>query len=869
MDIVRQQTASVFELILPSTLATRKREITWSRDYHIKHDTCNYGEMKSDNLGVSNVCPNGNQKNLSDFASTMKPHFNRINCVNKEPKLLSVTQDIRAFVIKPLLKSNISKKSSNLHTSTEILLSSKPPIYLYQDPPNPNNFKGQQSDNQRVSRIVCEKIPITNFSILLKRRRLIVRSPLSYSRDAIRYRSLGTIMNPQQMSGATFIPHLDRVQSTVASLNQSQMKPYGIDHFTKLFAVFQSLPPKLKKQCELPNTHMKINSNSFSDMIRSKIFISITNEDGSHATRCCEYEERSQFMSIEAIQNVSVGLRGEFLHLLNKTIEIENTIKENNEVVVSPSKLLVTTERNNHKYITNRLSDKRSRESSRESRSDKKKRKKKHKKKIRHSSKRKREDKDHGIEGIKAPVRSTPMISTHAKYEVTSIQHPTTSDYHNTTINQCNSKAAPRMTIPSIQIDTTPILASPNSNNIASDALSDRKELIIRNRKGHKNEMTPQAIFETDSTDGQNEIPGNHIVSIRDKELYKDIDAPVTEEFTKTIETSQINPFNAGSDAGTDERMSHTNCRIESVRTSVFTNSDVEKTITHNNISDIKNINTESRKCEMNNAKDNYRVIDDVDSRIDNACNRPKDDETFFLMCSENFLESWSEAASELSSGKWICHTSIDPSIEAHYNNKTGAKITIQDCILVDDCCVDIELPNCTSIKVIAISSWALEPKKFIKEFVELAACDRFKEIYLIFIIDSTEFINKSIIEIANLQNAIIRQRGCPCESLYIQYIQPRILSSTIATIATQYLTRNSTYDFPFAIDLLDKGRFLLSIIPTLTATECLELLCKDKEIALNTLIRDVFDGQNNISKKSAQQLRIAVTTRLRNYPLP
>eukprot|EP01083_Nonionella_stella_P256261 878517_1 len=87
--------------------------------------------------------------------------------------------------------------------------------------------------------------------------------------------------------------------------------------------------------------------------------------------------------------------------------------------------------------------------------------------------------------------------------------------------------------------------------------------------------------------------------------------------------------------------------------------------------------------------------------------------------------------------------------------------------------------------------------------------------------------------DISLLENALVKQKGCPCEEISFQYLATKGLSFAIAQIVFSGHTFDElTSDNPFDDDTLEKARFILSLAPSMTVHECIK----------------AFEGQHNAS---------------------
>ena len=142
------------------------------------------------------------------------------------------------------------------------------------------------------------------------------------------------------------------------------------------------------------------------------------------------------------------------------------------------------------------------------------------------------------------------------------------------------------------------------------------------------------------------------------------------------------------------------------------------------------------------------------------------------ILCSEQFLEKASQAAAELSSGRcWRdCFTSSSPGGEMEHtqdisnSNMETTKFELHDCDLVDSCGIDLELPGRVGVKVVFLSK-TFHPKDFTKEVVGIASSIRYDAIHLLFVMDvDGDAKNYFHEDLSILQNALVKQRGCPCQ---------------------------------------------------------------------------------------------------------
>lgn len=215
---------------------------------------------------------------------------------------------------------------------------------------------------------------------------------------------------------------------------------------------------------------------------------------------------------------------------------------------------------------------------------------------------------------------------------------------------------------------------------------------------------------------------------------------------------------------------------------------------------------------------------------------------TFTILTSESFLELFGESIMELASGRWFdtlttaeklqitdvlngskgsVGIGLDPGIP------TRAKLNISDCPLLDIAGADIELADDKALIVQRISTLNQSSKEFMKRLVNMAASGRYRTIHVILCVDTD--IRPS--EIVTLQNALMQQSGCPCETVTFEYTSPRTLSSSIALqFCNSDKVNESSRISQFASDenVQERARFLICLVPTMTVHNALRCLCSD-----------------------------------------
>ncbi len=775
---------------------------------------------------------------------------------------------------------------------------------------------------------------------------------LSSSIDVFRYRTLGTIMAPYNLTGGVHIQHENHqklhhndrhLSSTTINDDLFQREHSFVSSLVAGLGTSKSVE-RSQSQNECGDGRMSAKSQSLSSLMKTKRNptlclrsesrsrnknISNTNEAFSISNfvgknyihigsdkRGNGYngEQRATFSSLaesfEAVQSISVEVRGEFLHLLSKSQELESNtgedtgaemklksseqIDQNN--VATEELALVSNDGGGHNTTQGQNRKEKSKYErifSQDLKREHKKRKRKNKdKKKKRSSKKKRkkenESKQQEVEIIKVPslhVGSTPMVITHAKYEVTSV--------HNTSGNGCHQQIyrsdvevknvmgdlqqqrghseeniVPRTAVPSFPLGMTPVAVSTrairasNYNNTENGVQMMGEEATQDSRTALNNQVA--------QTSGQFDSNSRQMYNCEHSMSLPDGITPLVKR-TKTHHHQPMPTFENNHLLSTQEDTHDFSCNAPSniEGPSVFPYNDINN---NNNNNSTEMCSTNNIACHEQAAQDagNLYMVPD------------EDEELLSILCSEHFLENWSQAAAELSSGRWAHHITSqeETNQDNYYTALINKKIILRDCALVDTCYVDVEIPKKSAIKIISLASWSNQtpnqtynnnniksnPKTVIKDLIQLATY-RYDTIHLLFVLDSVE-LSHHLADIANLQNAIVKQNGCPCDYLCTQYVLPNMLSTTIATIVSD-CRQNPLGNIKFESELLERAHFLLSLIPTLTALDSILLLHQDISMSFKSQIHSLCNLQStNMDQKSAQQLALALAAVVRNYPL-
>ena len=255
----------------------------------------------------------------------------------------------------------------------------------------------------------------------------------------------------------------------------------------------------------------------------------------------------------------------------------------------------------------------------------------------------------------------------------------------------------------------------------------------------------------------------------------------------------------------------------------------------------------------------------------------------FSLLCSENFIEELSMTATELSSGHWCDSIAVSPNDDISKVSMT--KVILRDCALVDEGGIDIEVSIKTAIKIIKMSSWTSRDsgKESTRNLVSVVSCGRYDMLFVLLVVDVSDPTH-CLKDIVSLQNATVKQNGCPCDQIRFQYVSPSLLSFFIMNIVKQhYDFSNKTCQW-IGENILDEHQieivqFLLSIVPTMTVLDAIGLITFDLQSnrsvlmkILNPLFIRQIESKDKtetiIKKRSIRQLGIALQVPIGKLPM-
>jgi hypothetical protein len=263
--------------------------------------------------------------------------------------------------------------------------------------------------------------------------------------------------------------------------------------------------------------------------------------------------------------------------------------------------------------------------------------------------------------------------------------------------------------------------------------------------------------------------------------------------------------------------------KILSNRRQLEQNKDIDIVVSTN---DASSINNQNHDISPPNTEDNHNSNIQVTEKNDRA------ERVIQILCGEDFFTHSSQAAAELSSGRWSMNF-----IQERRADASNIKFDLRDSRLVDDCGVDIELPSRVGVKVLWTES-VFDSKKHCKNLVQLASTGRYGTIHVIIVLNVSHGSNYNANDLCLLQNALVKQRGCVCQKISFQYVAPSQLGATIAQLIISHPPAPAVIlDSLFDDHVIEKVSFLLGLMPILTAYEALSVLNGNADWPLGRLV--------------------------------
>ena len=242
----------------------------------------------------------------------------------------------------------------------------------------------------------------------------------------------------------------------------------------------------------------------------------------------------------------------------------------------------------------------------------------------------------------------------------------------------------------------------------------------------------------------------------------------------------------------------------------------------------------------------------------------PHDQESseFHILCSESFVESFSQVIASLASGSWLVDRQIGDGGEKG-DNSPCYRIMTYDLSLLDEIGIDMEIAGKGAILVYRLSNWGRQEdlKVLIRELVKLSALGRYLTLHVIICVDVV--LSPSLAkDIAFVQSTPLGNTDC---IVSFNLVAPRALADVIAHKV--YWARNR---FPVDIDgstfyslceIQGQASFLLRLISSLTVGDVILLLRGKNGRSVCTLKQILKDSHG--STRSDVQLQLAAHAQL------
>lgn len=225
------------------------------------------------------------------------------------------------------------------------------------------------------------------------------------------------------------------------------------------------------------------------------------------------------------------------------------------------------------------------------------------------------------------------------------------------------------------------------------------------------------------------------------------------------------------------------------------------------------------------------------------------------VFCRESFLESWSPVVAKLASGQWRIHTGG--------TSGPAPRIVLCDTPLADQCSVDIELDSRAAILLCPLSVFMHQGrcKAKIMEIVALSAIGRYRDLFLILVLDVDSSTPPARSAMLHLQTATIRPSSSAATSTRLIPTKPSRLPQTIAMLILKSAdsTESSTQALP-KLDRreLSRARFLLSLVSTMSVRGAIQSMSTANELcgATKSGFADMLS-----SERIRQQLSLRATS--------
>lgn len=203
------------------------------------------------------------------------------------------------------------------------------------------------------------------------------------------------------------------------------------------------------------------------------------------------------------------------------------------------------------------------------------------------------------------------------------------------------------------------------------------------------------------------------------------------------------------------------------------------------------------------------------------------------ILCSENFLQTWSDLIADLGSGRWRAlneEGQYENGVPANGAHLQGQRIEILDSQLVDYCGVDIELPGREAIIVHSMTAFEStdNSKPTVLDHARTIAHGKYRRVHVIVCCDTslTASINRGVASLVTAAEGL--------SNVFVTVTASTTFSASIASlvcIATRRMNgRTVTIAAAAAHDtnIADMAKFLLLLAPRFTASgalECVQLV--------------------------------------------
>lgn len=203
------------------------------------------------------------------------------------------------------------------------------------------------------------------------------------------------------------------------------------------------------------------------------------------------------------------------------------------------------------------------------------------------------------------------------------------------------------------------------------------------------------------------------------------------------------------------------------------------------------------------------------------------------VLCSESFLEGWSQAVVELSSGRWVqsllreTHKKIsNPLPDSHV---LGRKFVFCDSLACDICEISVELPNQRGIIVQSVKPRDGALKNFTMEMVQKAASERYRELHCILVLVAEPSPSQAN-ELVQLQTGVT---GDLCSSqVFFSFVTASSLSAMLARVILGSLPKNKqakNYQVLLAnSEIVTRVNFLVHLLPSLSVEEAFSVITEN-----------------------------------------